>query len=606
MQTAFEDAPLHGSSVNRKDIPQKYKWAVEDIFPDATAWKTACSKFRKELAVLAAGKGTITNASSLLHILKLQERLACDLDKIYAYPRLQLDADNGNSELQNLSGQAETVAAEFSQAAAYIEPEIAALIREKSEDIISEEPELQKYNFYIKNMLRSSEHILTTAQEDILARSRLATGNAVTIFRSLVSADINFPDATDSNGNPHPVSEGVYMLNITSPDRELRRTSFENLMRTYRNYRNTLASTLTAASRSANFYATARKYSSTLEASLDSDNLPTSLYDGLIETIRANLEPLHEYMELKKTVLGLEELQPYDIYVPLTSVGDSFSRSFAEACEMVKQALEPLGQEYAAVLNKAFRERWIDIYENQGKRSGAYSWGVYGVHPFVLLNYQPRYNSISTIAHELGHALHSYFSSRKQNYINSEYTIFCAEVASTTNEIMLMDYAVRHADKNQRIYLLCQFLETVRTTVYRQVQFAEFEKFIHGEIAEGRSLQADTLDGYWLSSNKSYYGPALTAHPYLACEWSRIPHFYTPFYVYKYATGYSAATALAAGILSGQTGAVEQYLKFLASGGSDYSLNLLRQAGADLTTPQPITVTLQKFSQKLQELKSLL
>ena len=312
-------------------------------------------------------------------------------------------------------------------------------------------------------------------------------------------------------------------------------------------------------------------------------------------------------MQLKKDVLGYDELHPYDIYMPLAkNAADSFACTFPEACARVEAALAPLGEEYVKTLHKGLTEGWIDTYENKGKRSGAYSWGVYGVHPFVLLNYQPRYNSISTIAHEMGHALHSYYSSQSQTYINADYTIFCAEVASTTNENLLLEHTLKQATDEQKIYLLNQFLEAVRTTVYRQVQFAEFEKFIHSEITAGRSLQAEKLENYWLEINRQYYGPALTVDEELASEWSRIPHFYTPFYVYKYATGYSAATAFSSAILSEGQEAVDKYLGFLHAGGSDYSLNILKNAGVDLTTPQPVTVTLQKFANKLQELKALL
>jgi oligoendopeptidase F len=339
---------------------------------------------------------------------------------------------------------------------------------------------------------------------------------------------------------------------------------------------------------------------------------------------------LHEYITLKKETLGYEEFHPYDMYVPLSKEGENrFSISFDEACETVKRALRPLGKTYTEVLQKAMSGGWIDIYENKGKRSGAYSWGVYGVHPFVLLNFQPRYNSISTLAHELGHSLHSYFSSKAQPFAKSEYSIFCAEVASTTNEILLLEYLLANADKTQKIFLLNQFLEAVRTTVYRQVQFAEFEKFIHEKITAGESLQAETLEQYWLESNRMYYGPSLTVDNNLGSEWSRIPHFYTPFYVYKYATGYSAATAFSEAILkemaekaapsphlnskaeitnnTGQTvSAVEKYLGFLHSGGSDYSLNILKNAGVDLNTPLPVQVTLDNFSRKMNELKNLL
>lgn len=377
-------------------------------------------------------------------------------------------------------------------------------------------------------------------------------------------------------------------------------------MNTYHKYRNTLANTLSSNCRVSHFYATAHKYNDTLEACLSEDNIPASLYEGLIATVHDNLQPLHDYMALKKDVLGLDELHAYDIYQPISEAGDSFACSFEEAKTKVAAALTPLGSDYQNALQECFANSWIDIYENKGKRSGAYSWGIYGVHPYVLLNYQPRYNSISTLAHEMGHALHSYLSNKNQTYLNSDYSIFCSRGRFDYKRNTALEHTLTSATPEQKIYLLNQFLEAVRTTVYRQVQFAEFEKFIHNEINEGRSLQAEKLEAYWLDSNKRYYGAALTVDEELASEWSRIPHFYTPFYVYKYATGYSAATAFAASILGKEPQAIEKYLHFLSSGGSDYSLNLLKNAGVDLTTPQPVTVTLHKFAEKLQELKQLL
>ncbi len=477
---------------------------------------------------------------------------------------------------------------------------------DKLQQILAAEPLLSEYKFYISNLMRLAEHVLSADKEALFAQSRLATASAASAFRALVSADMQFPPITDGNGQPAIVSEGNYMLNMSSSDRQLRKNSFLALMGTYHNFRNTLASTLTGSARTAFFYASVHNYKDTLESALAEDNIPTSLYDGLIQTVNDNLTPLHEYIQLKKEILGYDELHAYDLYVPLSPAADSFSCTFPEACARVEAALAPLGEEYQTALHSGMTGGWIDPYENKGKRSGAYSWGVYGVHPFVLLNYQQRYSSISTIAHEMGHALHSYYSSLNQTYVNSEYTIFCAEVASTTNENLLLEYTLQHASDEQKIYLLNQFLEAVRTTVYRQVQFAEFEKFIHAEITAGRSLQAEKLENYWLDSNKRYYGPALTVDAELASEWSRIPHFYTPFYVYKYATGYSAATAFASAILSGSQEAVEKYLGFLKAGGSDYSLNILKKAGVDLNTPQPVTVTLQKFAEKLRELKKLL
>lgn len=598
---------LHGSNVNRSDIPNTYKWHVNDIYADEAAWSEACTAFKKQLPTLKAMHGTLTNAANLAKALKLQDELSQMLEKIYAYARLQQDADNTDQHLQALAGEAEGLAAAFSSANAFLEPEMLALGNEKVETMLQSDPALAEYKFYITNLLRISSHILSADKEALFAESRLALSSSATSFRSLVSADMKFPAIVDGEGKETSVSEGNYLLNMTSADRTLRKNSFCGLMGTYHQYRNTLASTLTGNARAAYFNAKVHNYTDTLEAALNEDNIPTSLYEGLIQTVHDNFAPLHEYMQLKKDVLGYDELHPYDIYMPLAkNAADSFACTFPEACARVEAALAPLGEEYVKTLHKGLTEGWIDTYENKGKRSGAYSWGVYGVHPFVLLNYQPRYNSISTIAHEMGHALHSYYSSQSQTYINADYTIFCAEVASTTNENLLLEHTLKQATDEQKIYLLNQFLEAVRTTVYRQVQFAEFEKFIHSEITAGRSLQAEKLENYWLEINRQYYGPALTVDEELASEWSRIPHFYTPFYVYKYATGYSAATAFSSAILSEGQEAVDKYLGFLHAGGSDYSLNILKNAGVDLTTPQPVTVTLQKFANKLQELKALL
>lgn len=598
--------PIHGSSVDRKDIPGFCKWHVEDIYTNVEAWRSACSDFKNKLPELTQLQGTISDGQKLLKVLRLQDELGKILEKIYAYACLQRDSDNTNQSFQAMAGEAESLVATYSNSCSFIDPELLALGQEKITSMQSQEPELKEYAHYIENLMRSSKHILSADKEAILAQSRLAISASASNFRALVSADMKFPEITDGEGNAAVISEGNYMLNMTSDDRELRKNSFTALLSTYHSYRNTLASTLTGSARAAFFSSTVRNHPNTLEASLFQDNIPVSLYDGLIETVHDNLTLLHDYIQLKKDILGYDELHFYDLYVPISKAADSFACDFEEACDIVEKSVAPLGEEYVAALHKGLTQGWIDVYENKGKRSGAYSWGVYGVHPFVLLNYQHRYNSISTLAHEMGHALHSYFSSSSQNYINADYTIFCAEVASTTNENLLLEHVLKHATEDQKIYLLSQFLESVRTTVYRQVQFAEFEKYIHSEITAGKSLQAEALENYWLDSNKRYYGPALTLDPELSSEWSRIPHFYTPFYVYKYATGFSAATAFSSAILSSSKEAVDNYLGFLHAGGSDYSLNILKKAGVDLTTPQPVTVTLQKFAEKLAELKELL
>lgn len=600
------NAPKHGNSVKRTEIPKKYKWQINDIFESRETWEKTCQSLKIDLEKLSKYKNTLKNAISILECLTLLTEVSEKAEKIYAFARLQKDTDNLNQEYLEISGKAEVILTEFSNAISFIEPELVNL-DEKEFKVLLNSTELKEFKHYLENILRLSYHVLSKKEEELLANSSLATGSSSNIFRTLTSADMSFQDALDSKGNKHPVSEGSYLLNMTSPDRELRKNTFHNLMTSYGTYRNTLAATLSGNCRSSNFNATSHKFNNTFEQSLASDNIPTSLYDNLLKTVHKNLTPLHNYISFKKEFLGYQNFCPYDLYLPLSvKSADSFSYTFDEACNIVLTALEPLGADYINDLKKGLDSGWIDIYENKGKRSGAYSWGLYNVHPFVLLNYQPRYNSISTLAHEMGHALHSYYSSKSNNYINADYTIFCAEVASTTNEILLLEHMLKSANKEQKIYLINQYLESVRTTVYRQVQFAEFEKIIHSEIALGKTLTADYLENIWYELNKTYYGSDLTITPELKSEWSRIPHFYTPFYVYKYATGYSAATTFATSILNKETNALEKYLHFLNSGATDYSLNILKTAGADLNTPLPIETTLLKFSEKFEQLKILL
>lgn len=598
-------APKHGGDVARKDVPIEYQWNVNDIYENDTAWRNAIDEVKALLPKLEAFKGQLTSADNVLACFKLRDEIYMHLEKFYAYAGLASDADSSDQHFQSLKGEAEGVYALIQNASAFIEPELLANGIEKVTEFANEKA-FCDYKFNMLNMVRNASHTLTADKEELLAQSSLATGGGAAAFRALTNADMTFPAAKDSNAKEHPLSNGSYLLLVESKDRELRRDAFLKLHQTYGNYRNTFAATMTANCRSSRFHSTVRNYDNTLNASLDADNIPISLYDGLIDTVHNNLEPLHDYIALKKDFLGLDELHYYDMYVALNNEEESFACSFDDAKQKVLDAVAPLGDNYVSTMKRAFDEHWIDVYENKGKRSGAYSWGVYGVHPYVLLNYQPRYSSISTIAHELGHSLHSYYSSESQAFINADYTIFCAEIASTTNEILLLEHTMKSANDAQKIFLLNKFLEAIRTTVYRQTQFAEFEKFIHGQIDQGLSLQAETLENYWLDSNVRYYGPALTLDHELAYEWSRIPHYYTPFYVYKYATGYSAATAFATSILNGEENAVAKYLGFLKSGGCDYSLNILQKAGVDLNTPKPVEVTLSKFADGVKELRKIL
>ena len=595
----------YGSQIPRQQSPEAYTWKIADIFADEAAWETACKDLKKQLTAMKTASYRLQDPDVLLSLLRKQDQLAQITEKIYAYARLQQDADNGDAHFQFLVGKAETLLAAFNEVFSFLEPGILTLPHQVQEQLL-QNPQFSDYHFNLENLFRKAPHVLSPDAEAMLSQSQLATEAGAAAFRALVSADLQFPSALNKEKQAFTVSEGTYLVHMTSPDRVLRKNAFHALMNTYHQYQNTLATTLTGACRSAHFYATVHRYPGVIAASLDEDNIPLPFYDSLITTVHKHLPALHAYIALKQKALQVDSLHPYDLYFPLSQAADTYHFKFAEACDFIEKALAPLGKTYGQTLRQAFTHRWIDRYENQGKRSGAYSWGIYGLHPYVLMSYQPNYRSMSTIAHELGHSLHSYFTNQSQPYAKSDYTIFCAEIASTTNEILLAEYALKQATSSQKLFLLNQILENIRTTVYRQIQFAEFEKYIHTKICQGESLQAQDLNTYWLKSNTTYYGPALTLDKDLAAEWSRIPHFYTPIYVYKYATGYAAATAFAHAILTRQPEAVEHYLDFLHGGASDYSLNLLQKAGVDFNTPRPLEITLQYFEQKLQELSMLL
>ncbi len=590
----------------RKDVPAMHKWHTDHIYVSQQDWEKAVAETNALLTKLAPCQGTLKTKEAILVCFQLVDEISRNLEKIYPYAKLQKDADGTDATAQMLTGKAEVLLAKGGNACAFVEPELLALSETTLKELAAD-PDFKDYTHYLDNLLRQRQHVLTIPEENLLAKSSLAAGAPEEIFHTLVGADLTFADVKDKDGKTAKVSEGSYLLNMTSPDRILRQNTFTSLMTSYHQFRNTLAASLTAKARTSYFYATARKYPDTRAAALDEENIPAALYDNLLTTVEKNLSALHEYMALKKQVLKVDELHPYDIYLPLTAKGgETFHFTFEEAKATVLDALQPLGETYLQDIKAAMEGGWIDTYENKGKRSGAYSWGVYGVHPYVLLNFQPRYNGVTTLAHEMGHAMHSFYSSKSQPHSKAEYTIFCAEVASTTNEALLLEYMLKKANREQKIFLLNQFLEAVRTTVYRQTQFAELEMIFHGKITAGEMLTADYMEDLWHKLNVKYYGEAFAVDKLLDSEWSRIPHFYTPFYVYKYATGYSAATAFSQNLLSGDVAKRNNYLNFLKAGGSDYSLNILKKAGVDLTTPQPVQVTLDKFSAKLAELKSLI
>lgn len=591
----------------RSEIPDQYKWHLEDLYANDELWQQDFDTLKSSLKEITQHAGKLKNSSQdLLACLKQRDEISITSGQLYAFARMHKDENTTDTKYQAMTGKLESLLAEAGAATAFIEPEILALPDAALTSFRQQEEGLKEYNFYFDNLARQKEHVLSPKEEAILSRISDITQASENTFNMLAHADMEFPETIDENGQHVQLSEGRYSLFIRSSDRKVRQQAFENLFNTYRRYRNTFASTLNGSVKKNIFYAKTRKYTSALEAALKSDNVPIEVYDNLISTVHENLSPLQRYVALKKKFLNLTEIHMYDLYTPLVK-DVKFSISYEEGMKLVCTGLKPLGPEYANILDKGLTSGWVDVYENKGKQTGAYSWGNYGTHPFVLLNYNNRYDDVSTLAHEMGHAIHSYYSQENQPYATSAYTIFCAEVASTTNEILLLHHMLNTTtDKKLKLYLINQYLEQVRATIYRQTMFAEFEKRIYEESEKGETLTADTLDTLWHDLNVAYYGEDIVTDKELDVEWSRIPHFYSEFYVYQYVTGYSAATTLAEKLLKEGNPAQEKYINFLKSGGSDYSLNILKQAGVDMSSPKPIEITLNKFSTMLDELEKLL
>ncbi len=591
----------------RTSIPTEYQWHLQDVYASEDLWNADFQKLKTMLPNIKKMQGTLGgSASNLKTSLEMQDEIGIISGKLYAYARMHHDENIAVSHYQSLKGQTETLLAEASTATAFISPEILAIPEKTLTKFRKEEKGLAPYQFYFDDLLRQKQHVLSPNEEEIFSRSAEATAASANTFNMLAHADMKFPLVTDEKGNSVQLSEGRYPSLMKSSNRDVRHDAFVNLFSTYNQYRNTFASTLNGSVKTHIFYAQTHKYPSVVAASLEADNIPVAVYDNLIATVHNNLDPLHRYVALKKKYLALDEIHMYDLYAPI--VRDvQLSYNYPDGIKLMKDGLHPLGSEYAAILDKGLSSGWIDVYENKGKQTGAYSWGTYGVHPFVLLNYHDRYDDVSTVAHEMGHAIHSYYSQASQPYATASYTTFCAEVASTTNEVLLIDHMLKiTTDKQQKLFLLNQYLESIRTTVYRQTMFAEFEKIIFDRCEKGETLTADMLDAIWHDLNTRYYGSDIVVDNDLDVEWARIPHFYRSFYVYKYVTGYSAATAFAEQLQTEGPAAQARYIEFLKSGGSDYSLNLLKRAGVDMSSPQPIEVTLHKFNRLLDELETLL
>lgn len=590
----------------RSEIRDEYKWKLCDIYTSDVEWQEEFSTLKASLSEMKQYRNRLGEAPEiLLACLKARDRINMTSEKIFAYARMHRDENNADTTYQAMTGKAEALLSEAGEATAFVEPEILAIPDAKLAEFRKAEG-MAEYSFFFENLQRQKKHILSPAEEELLARMSEVADASANTFNMLAHADMQFSEITDSAGRKLRLSEARYRSFIMSPDRKLRQQAFTGLFGAYNQYRNTFASTLAGNVKKNIVFANSRKYGSAIEAALEPNNVPLTVYDNVISTVTNNLQPLHRYIALKKKALRLDEIHMYDLYTPIVPDVE-LTYSYEEGRDLVRKALQPLGNDYLAVLDQALTKSWIDVYENQGKQTGAYSWGVYGVHPFILLNYSDRYDDVSTLAHELGHTIHSFFSHKHQPYITSSYTIFSAEVASTTNETLLMDYMLKTTrDKKVRLYLINQYLEQVRATVYRQTMFAEFEKALHEKVQSGETITADLLDEMWHQLNVKYYGTEIVVDKEINVEWARIPHFYSSFYVYQYATGFSAANALADQILKEGQPAQQRYLRFLKSGGSDYSIELLKAAGVDMSSPQAIEITLAKFSMLLDELAVLL
>lgn len=592
---------------HRSELDPRYTWKLEDLFSSDEAWENEFRALSERFPQVAQYQGGLgKSAEKLLQCFRFVEEVNQRLERLIAYAHMRQDEDNNNPKYQALNQRAQHLATQVESSQAFIVPEILRIGDATLDAFLAENADLQMYAHALDDIRRRKPHTLPESEEQLLAQMGSLARTASNVFGLLNDADLRFPVVKDDSGQSVQLTHGRFIELMKSTNRDVRREAFEAFYTTYRQFDNTFASLLNASFEKDAFYARVRNYDSALQMTLDADNIPVSVYDTLITTIREHLPLMHRYTRLRKRALGVDELHMYDVYAPL--VPDSrIKLSYDEAKELLKDGLRPLGEEYQNILIEGFENHWIDVYESAGKTSGAYSYGVYGSHPFILLNYQGSLDDAFTLAHEMGHALHSYLSNATQPYTYAHYTIFVAEVASTVNEALLMHHLLKTTDDVQRRkYIVNHYLEQFRGTVFRQTMFAEFERTAHGLVESGTPLTADVAHRIYYQLNQDYFGPDMVVDRLIEREWARIPHFYTPFYVFQYATGFSAAVALSQQILTEGQPAVDRYIKFLSSGSADYPLNLLREAGVDMTQPEPIRAAMEVFDHLLDEMEKLL
>jgi len=604
-------ASLAAQQKERSSIPDRYKWDLSKIFPSDAAWRAAKEKLSEELPAIRAFKGTLgSSPQKLADAQDLTTRLSKDFSRIYVYASMHSDEDTRVSSYQGMQQEMAQLGAKFGAETSFVEPEILKIDRATIDKFVAAEPRLRSYKFYLDDILRRREHTLTDDEERLLASASVMAGAPSDVYGILSNADFPFPSVTLSDGKSVKLDSSAFGLYRAVPNRADREKVMSTFFGSLGAFRGTFGSTLNGQVQSDVFYAKSRKYNSALEGALDGANIPTSVYTRLVDGVNRNLPTFHRYLGLRKRMMGLSELHYYDLYAPLVSSVD-LNYTVEEAQKHVLAALAPLGADYAAAATRAFNERWIDMYPTPGKRSGAYSnGGAYDVHPFMLLNYNGKYNDVSTLGHELGHAMHSFFSNKTQPFALANYPIFVAEVASTFNEALLNDHMLKTiGDDSVKLSLLGNYLEGIKGTVFRQTQFAEFELKTHEMAERGDALTGDALSKLYADITKKYYGHdkgVCVVDDYIQHEWAFIPHFYRNFYVFQYATSFTASAALSEKVMAGDPAATKKYLAFLSSGGSRYPIDLLKEAGVDMTTDEPLELTMKQMNRVMDEMEKIL
>lgn len=593
----------------RRDIEEKYKWDLSHIYENDEKWEVDFKWIELNLSAYSKFRGTLSqSAKNLLACFKFDDSIRIKLERLYLYAMLSKDSDMKVSRYQAMEERIKTLYSKVTTANSFINPELLQINDEKLKQMIDSDRELQVYSHAVNDLIRTKKHTLSKEEEELLALASEITQTPYNVYSMFTNADIKFPIVKDDSGNNVEISHARYYAAMYSKDRMYRQNAFKVYYQPYIQYVNTFVTLFNGNLKTNIFNATARKYKSAREAALDKFNIPVAVYDNLIDAANNNLEPLHRWASLKKKLLGLKELHPYDTYVTIFNNTKEVKYPYEKAKGIVYDSLKPLGEDYLEVLKTAFDSRWIDVYETKAKKSGAYSSGTtFGVHPYVLLNWTDLLNDVFTLTHEMGHNMHSHFTGVSQPYTYANYSIFLAEVASTFNESLLLDYFISHASsKEEKLYFLEKYLNNITQTFYRQVMFAEFEMIVYKKTENGTALTPESLCELYGSVYQKYWGPDMVLDEEERYTWARIPHFYYNFYVYQYATGFAASEVLAKRVKNNTDSAVDKYIKFLKAGSSDYPINILKAAGVDMNTPEPVLSTTQRMNELLDEVEALL